>query len=86
MANVTFNRADFEKLVGKKLTEKDYRERIEMLGTPLDNLTDDEVTFEVFPNRPDLLSIEGFARALRGFLELKQDCEITMSRNQITKL
>lgn len=71
MANVTFNRADFEKLVGKKLTEKDYRERIEMLGTPLDNLTDDEVTFEVFPNRPDLLSIEGFARALRGFFGIE---------------
>jgi len=71
MANVTFLRSDFEKLVGRKLTEKDYRERLEMLGTPLDAITDEEVTFEVFPNRPDLLSIEGFARAVRGFLGIE---------------
>ncbi|MFH1450674.1 MAG: phenylalanine--tRNA ligase subunit beta [archaeon] len=72
MANVTFNCADFEKLVGKKLTEKDYRQRLEMMGTPLDGLTDTEVTFEVFPNRPDLLSVEGFARAVRGFLGIEK--------------
>ncbi len=70
MANVTFSRADFEKLVGKKLTDSDYTQ-IEMMGTPLDGLTEEEITFEVFPNRPDMLSIEGFARAVQGFLGLK---------------
>ncbi|MDP7282716.1 MAG: phenylalanine--tRNA ligase subunit beta [Candidatus Undinarchaeales archaeon] len=70
MANVTFNRKDFETLVGKKLSEPDYR-KIEMMGTPLDSLTDDEIIFEVFPNRPDLLSVEGFARAVRGFFGIE---------------
>jgi len=70
MANVTFSRPDFEKLVGKKLADKDYTQ-IEMMGTPLDSLTDTKIIFEVFPNRPDLISIEGFARAVRGFLGIE---------------
>jgi len=71
MASINFIRSDFEKLVGRKLTETDYREQLEMMGTPLEGLTDEEVSFEVFPNRPDLLSIEGFARAVRGFLGIE---------------
>lgn len=72
MALVTFNRADLENLVKKKLTEKDYKEVIPMMGTPLKELRENDVDFEIFPNRPDLLSVEGFARAVQGFLGLKK--------------
>lgn len=71
MAVVTYNRKDLEGLVGKKLSGKVLLEEIPLLGTPVEEISKDEITFEVFPNRPDLLSIEGFARALRGFLGLE---------------
>jgi len=42
-----------------------------MLGTDLKSITDKEITVEIFPNRPDLLSEQGFARALSSFLNIK---------------
>ena len=75
MAVVTFNRKDLESLIGKKLSDSDYKDRLPMLGTPMEKLTDEEVEFEVFPNRPDLLSVEGFARAAAGFLGVKKGFE-----------
>ena len=71
MALVTFNRNFLEKLIGKKLSDSDYTDRLVMLGVPLERITEEEVDFEVFPNRSDLLSVEGFARAAQGFLGIK---------------
>jgi len=42
-----------------------------MLGTDLEKVDDYEIIVEVFPNRPDLLSEEGFARALSSFIGVK---------------
>jgi len=39
-----------------------------MLGTEVGEVTDDDLKLEVAHNRPDLLSTEGVARALKGFL------------------
>ncbi len=71
MALVTFNRKDLENLIGKKLSDSDYADKLVMLGVPLEGITENEVDFEIFPNRPDLLSVEGFARAVQGFLGIK---------------
>ena len=71
MALVTFNKKDLESLIGKKLSESDYKDRLIMMGVPLERYTDTEVDFEIFPNRPDMLSVEGFARAAQGFLGIK---------------
>lgn len=71
MAIVTFNRKDLESLIGKKLSDSDYKDKIIMLGVPLERLTEQEVDYEIFPNRPDLLSVEGFARAVAGFFGIK---------------
>ncbi|MBI2084980.1 MAG: phenylalanine--tRNA ligase subunit beta [Candidatus Aenigmarchaeota archaeon] len=68
MAVVTFNRKDFESLLGKKLKDSDYTETIPMIGVTTESLSADSVSFEVFPNRPDMLSVEGFARALAAFM------------------
>lgn len=74
MAVVTFAKSDLENLIGKKLTEKDYKERIPMIGAPLERLDEknDEIEFEIFPNRPDMLAIGGFARAIQGFFSIKK--------------
>ncbi len=42
-----------------------------MLGTDLEDVTDDEITVEIFPNRPDMLSEQGFGRALSSFIGVK---------------
>ncbi|MBI4176999.1 MAG: phenylalanine--tRNA ligase subunit beta [Candidatus Aenigmarchaeota archaeon] len=68
MAVVTFDRKDFESLVGKKLKDSDYTETVPMIGVTTEELSSDSVSFEVFPNRPDMLSVEGFARALKAFM------------------
>jgi phenylalanyl-tRNA synthetase beta chain len=41
---------------------------ISYLGTDLEGITDDEIDVEVFPDRPDMLSEQGFARALETFM------------------
>lgn len=68
MAIVEFSMADLESLVGRNLSKKDLEETIPMMGCPLERMDDGRVWYEVFPDRPDMLSIEGFARAVRTFL------------------
>jgi len=67
MAVVTYKRKDLEKLVGRKLPSNVLQKAASM-GAPLETFSKDEASFEVFPNRPDLLSAEGFARAFQAFL------------------
>jgi phenylalanyl-tRNA synthetase beta chain len=69
MANIKFPRKQFEKEIGK-LDEK-MQDRIAMFGTPLESFDDDEIEIEVFPNRPDLLSYQGFKRSFLSFLGKK---------------
>jgi phenylalanyl-tRNA synthetase beta chain len=66
MANIIFNRKQFEKEIGK--LDKKMQNKISMFGTPLEKLDNNEIEIEVFPNRPDLLSYHGFKRAFLGFL------------------
>ncbi len=71
MPTVTLNRAEFEKLVGKSIPDAQLRDRISYLGTDLDELTKSEIKVEIFPNRPDMLSEQGFARAFSSFIGVK---------------
>lgn len=72
MPVVTLNRKELEKLTGKKLPEAKLKDRISMLGTDLDSMKKDEIMVEVFPDRPDMLSEQGFARALSTFIGAKK--------------
>jgi phenylalanyl-tRNA synthetase beta chain len=71
MTILTLNKKQLEEKIGK-LDDK-LKSRIDMFGTPIDGETDDEISVEVFPNRPDLLSLQGFSRAINAFLG-KKDC------------
>ncbi len=71
MATITLNKKDVLKLIGRNISDKDI-EKAAMLGTPVEEVDANEITVEVFPNRPDLLSEEGFARALSAFLGIKK--------------
>ncbi len=68
MANVKFDRKEFEKHI--KINEN-IKEKIALFGTPLESLTKDEIELEIFPNRPDLLSLHGFLRSFKAFLGKK---------------
>ncbi len=63
MAKVKFRKKDFEKYM--KLTEENLN-LINMFGTPIE-VFDEDVEIEIFPNRPDLLSMQGLIRALKAF-------------------
>jgi phenylalanyl-tRNA synthetase beta chain len=70
MANVKFPRKEFEKEVGK--INKKMEEKISLFGTPLESINDKEVEIEIFPDRPDLLSFQGYIRSFKSFLGKKQ--------------
>jgi len=71
MPTVTLNKTEFEKLVGKELPLEQLKDRISMLGTDLEGIEGEEIKVEIFPNRPDLLSEQGFARAFSSFIGAK---------------
>ncbi len=71
MPSITLNKKVFERLVGKQLPLEELKDRISMLGTDLEDIKDNEIHVEVFPNRPDMLSEQGFARAFSSFIGVK---------------
>jgi len=71
MPTIKISKKVIEEKIKKKLSLEELKDRISMLGTDLDGLDGDEITVEVFPNRPDMLSEQGFARALASFVKSK---------------
>ena len=71
MPTITLNRKTVESLVGKKLPEEKLKDRISMLGTDLEQVDDKKIVVEIFPNRPDMLSEQGFSRAFSSFIGVK---------------
>ena len=68
MPTITINKKVFDKYVGKKLPTEKLKDRISYLGTDLEEVTDKEIVVEIFPDRPDMLSLQGFARAFSSFI------------------
>tara|TARA_Y100000310_G_C20699207_1_gene828105 strand:+ start:4926 stop:6572 length:1647 start_codon:yes stop_codon:yes gene_type:complete len=87
MPTVTLNKTVLEKLIGKKLPLEKLKDRISYLGTDLESVEGDEITVEIFPNRPDLVSEQGLARALATFIGAKKGLkkyDIKPSNEKIT--
>jgi phenylalanyl-tRNA synthetase beta chain len=69
MPVITLYYTDLENLIG---TDRDaILDRIPMIGADIERVYDDYVDIEFFPDRPDLYSVEGVARAMRGFLDIE---------------
>src|SRR3989454_4042372 len=71
MTNVTVRHDELVNLVGKPLSIEEFVDRISMMGAGHEATEGDLITFDIFPNRPDMYSVEGIARSLRGFLGLE---------------
>ena len=72
MPVINFNFNDLVGLMGKDLPSSVVLERIPMIGADLHEFdaATGETSIEFFPNRPDLYSVEGVARALRAFMDI----------------
>jgi phenylalanyl-tRNA synthetase beta chain len=83
MASLTISKKEFESHV--KLNEE-IESKISMLGTPVESVSEDSITIDVSPNRPDLLSSQGFMRSFLQFLGKKpglKEYKINKSTNKI---
>lgn len=86
MPVITLYYDDIEELSG--LERETVIRRIPMMGCDIERIEDDHVDIEFFPNRPDLYSPEGVARAIRGFLEIEtglREFRVTRSGIDITR-
>jgi phenylalanyl-tRNA synthetase beta chain len=72
MPVVTFNYHDFINLLGYEISKEELIQRLPMIGADFDKVEDDDISMEFFPNRPDLSSVEGIARAARAFFNFKK--------------
>ena len=70
MANIKIPKDLFEKEIGK--LDETMQNKIAMFGTPLESYNDEEMELEIFPNRPDLLSYQGFKRGFMAFIGKKK--------------
>lgn len=71
MAVITIDRKDFCQLVGREFTMEEIAENIPMMGTGWEAVHGDTFDIEIFPNRPDMLSVEGLARAFSSYMGVK---------------
>lgn len=65
MANVKFPVKEIEKHF---TLDEATVEKINMFGTPVESVDKKELELEILPNRPDLLSLQGFLRSFKAFL------------------
>lgn len=88
MPVVTFDYNDFINILGYRISKQELVKELPMIGGDLDKVDEDEISIEFFPDRPDLASVEGIARASRAFFEFetglkkydvkKSDVELTV--------
>ena len=71
MPTITLDKKDILNMLGKKVSDAELRDRISMIGTDLESMDDKEIVVEVFPDRPDMLTAAGFAKALSSFMGIK---------------
>jgi phenylalanyl-tRNA synthetase beta chain len=69
VAVITLSYKYLERLVGKQKDE--ILARLPMIGSDIERIEEDHADVEFFPDRPDLFSTEGVARAMKGFLGIE---------------
>ncbi|MCK4405392.1 MAG: phenylalanine--tRNA ligase subunit beta [Hadesarchaea archaeon] len=71
MPSITVSYRDLCKLLGRRIGLKKLLGHLVMIGIDITEAAGDELKLEVAHNRPDLLSPEGVARVLKGFLGIE---------------
>jgi phenylalanyl-tRNA synthetase beta chain len=69
MPTITINLNDLNSLLGRTISLEEFREIVFPLKCgQIESVIGSEITLEVSHDRPDLFSVEGIARELRGIL------------------
>ena len=65
---------DFQKLkerLGFHISREEFLEMIPSIGADVERVSGDDLAIEFFPDRPDLYSVEGIARAFRALYQVR---------------
>src|SRR3989344_4944477 len=84
MVTLETSHKELNKCVGKNLKLKELEETLFDMGYELDKVEGDELKIDITAERPDLLSTQGIARAIKSYLGLKvEDYKIKKSNDKL---
>lgn len=86
MPTLKINKEEFEDLLGKEISDEKLHEEASYLGAHWNHEEGKKWEVETYPNRPDLLSVEGLARAYRGFFDIETGVRDYRTRQGITEV
>jgi phenylalanyl-tRNA synthetase beta chain len=72
MTVVSFEYSDIIDLLGKRFSIDEIRAKTSMIGGADEGIEGEKLSFDISPNRPDMYSVEGLVRALRGVLDIEK--------------
>ena len=70
MVVLEIDKNDLLNLIGKELTDEQIEETLFLLKVET-KINEDKITCELNPDRPDMFSVEGMAREMKGFLGIE---------------
>ncbi|MHA1864352.1 MAG: phenylalanine--tRNA ligase subunit beta [Candidatus Thorarchaeota archaeon] len=68
---VTVDKKELMKIIGKTLSVKKLEDTLFLMKAEIERIDGNEIQIEINPDRQDMLSPEGIARAIRAFLEIE---------------
>lgn len=71
MPTIIVDLSDLNRLLGEEYTLEELGKPLRNLGMEVEGMTREGLKIEVHHNRPDLLGVEGVARALKGYLGIE---------------
>ncbi len=71
MPTVAINHKDLTDLLGREMSLQELEEALFLTKCEVESVQEGEITVEVNSDRPDMLSTEGIARSLKGFLGIE---------------
>lgn len=72
MPTISFDKRDLMELIGKKIDEEEILYCVRQFKGEIKNISNEEILIELEPDRPDLFSIEGLSRAIKGYLGIEK--------------
>lgn len=72
MPTISFDKEDLINLIGKKINEEELLYCIRQFKGEIKNFSNEEILIELEPDRPDLFSIEGLSRAIKGYFGIEK--------------
>ncbi|MEM0492913.1 MAG: phenylalanine--tRNA ligase subunit beta [Candidatus Thermoplasmatota archaeon] len=86
MTVVTFSYKEFLDILGYDIPKKELIARLPMIGADCSFIDEDTINMEIFPNRPDMSSIEGIARATRAFFGFETGLRVYPTKKSDIKI